>query len=285
MRENIYFKTGGKDLFQILKEHRGFWGQIARLAKNELIKTYKGAAIGPLWAVVKPAFTLFVYWFAFAMGFKKSGDVDVIINGTTVVFDRFVFMLVGFIPWFFIQESIIHGMKSIRVNRHFVTKISFPVSTIMTYTLLSKLYVQFFLCAIMLVIVSLVIGVSAYALQLLILMPVMFMFFLCLSWSTAPMGAFSMDFDNMVMSIMSGIFWLSGIIYNSYDMNNTVLNTVMLFNPINFFANGYRKAVLYNQFIWNDPLELVIFLAEFLLVFLLGAYNYNRLRKRIPDVL
>ena len=124
-------------------------------------------------------------------------------------------MLVGFIPWFFINDSIIHGMKSIRVNRHFVTKISFPVSTIMTYTLLSKLYVQFLLCAIMLVIVGMAVGLSAYAFQLLLILPVMFLFFLFLSWSTAPMGAFSMDFDNMVMSIMSGIFWLSGVIYNS----------------------------------------------------------------------
>ena len=272
-------------MFQIIKEHKGFWGQIIRLAKNELIKTYKGAVIGPMWAVVKPSFTLFVYWFAFALGFKKAGDVDVIINGSTVVFDRFIFMLVGFIPWFFINDSIIHGMKSIRVNRHFVTKISFPVSTIMTYTLLSKLYVQFLLCAIMLVIVGMAVGLSAYAFQLLLILPVMFLFFLFLSWSTAPMGAFSMDFDNMVMSIMSGIFWLSGVIYNSYDMGYKALNTVMLFNPINFFANSYRKAVLYDQFIWNNPLELGIFLGEFLLVFILGAYNYNRLRKRIPDVL
>lgn len=272
-------------MFQILNEHKGFWGQIARLAKNELIKTYKGAVIGPLWSVVKPSFTLFVYWFAFALGFKKAGDVDVIINGATVVFDRFTFMLVGFVPWFFIQDSIIFGMKSIRENRHFVTKISFPVSTIMSYTILSKLYVQVFLTAIMLVIVTLLQGLTLYTLQLFLIMPIMFFFFLFLSWSTAPMGAFSRDFENMVMSIMSGIFWLSGIIYNSYDMPNSTLNKIMYLNPINFFANAYRKAVLYNQFFWNNPTELLIFIAEFVIVFALGAYNYNRLRKRIPDVL
>ncbi|MEE0859604.1 MAG: ABC transporter permease [Acutalibacteraceae bacterium] len=272
-------------MFQIFKEHRGFGGQIIRLAKNELIKTYKGAVIGPLWAVVKPSFTLFVYWFAFALGFRKAGAVDVVIDGSTIQFDRFTFMLVGFIPWFFIQESIIQGMKSIRNNRHFVTKISFPVSTIMSYTLLSKLYVQLLLCAIMLVIVGFSCGLSLYVLQLVLLIPLMFLFFLFLSWSTAPMGAFSRDFDNMIVSIMSGIFWLSGVIYNSYDMDNEFLNFVMYFNPINFFANGYRKAVLYNQFIWNNPTELIIFLAEFVFLFFIGSYNYNRLRKKIPDVL
>ncbi len=273
------------DLFDIFSEHKGFFGQIVRLAKNELIKTYKGSAIGPLWAVVKPSFTLFVYWFAFALGFKKAGNVEVDINGMTVVFDRFMFMLVGFVPWFFMQDSIIFGMKSIRTNRHFVTKISFPVSTIMSYTILSKLYVHVLLCAVMLVIVQLVLGLSLYVLQILVIMPLMFLFFIFLSWSTAPMGAFSADFENMVMSVMSGIFWLSGIIYNSYDMPTTTLGHIMYLNPINFFANAYRKAILYNQFFWNKPAETIIFVAEFVLVFVLGLFNYNRLRKKIPDVL
>ena len=273
-------------MFQIFKEHKGFLGQIVRLAKNELIKTYKGSVIGPLWSVVKPSFTLFVYWVAFSLGFRKAGDVEVFINGDTVVFGRFLFILVGFVPWFFMQESIIHGMKSIRINRHFVTKVSFPVSTIMTYTLLSKLYVQLFLCAIMTVLVIILNGMlTLYALQLLLLIPLMYFFFLFLSWTTAPMAAFSADFDNMVMSIMTGIFWLSGIMYNSYDMGSGTLDLVMKLNPINFFANGYRKALLYNQFIWNDPVEIAIFALEFVFVFVFGMYNYNRLRKRIPDVL
>lgn len=281
----VTVRRGAINLFQIFSEHKGFLGQIIMLAKNELVKTYKGSVIGPLWAVVKPSFTLFVYWFAFALGFKKAGHVDVDINGVTVAFDRFMFMLVGFVPWFFMNDSIIFGMKSIRTNRHFVTKISFPVSTIMSYTILSKLYVHVLLCSIMLIIVTVVLGLSLYALQILLIMPLMFFFFLFLSWSTAPMGAFSADFENMVMSVMSGIFWLSGIIYNSYDMESPTLRHVMYLNPINFFANAYRKAILYNQFFWDRPVEMIVFFAEFVLVFVLGLFNYNRLRKRIPDVL
>lgn len=273
-------------MFQIFEEHKGFWGQIVRLAKNELIKTYKGSVIGPLWSVVKPSFTIFVYWFAFALGFRKSGGVEVFLGGETVVFDRFLFMLVGFVPWFFMQESIIHGMKSIRVNRHFVTKVSFPVSTIMSYTLLSKVYVHLLLCAIMMTLVIILNGMlTFYALQVLLLIPLMFLFFVFLSWTTAPMAAYSTDFDNMVMAVMTGIFWLSGIMYNSYDMGSEVLNTVMLFNPINFFVNSYRKALLYNEFIWNNPKELAIFGAEMVAIFFLGLFNYKRLRKKIPDVL
>ena len=106
-----------------------------------------------------------------------------------------------------------------------------------------------------------------------------------LTWSTAPMAAFSKDFENMIVSIMSGVFWLSGIIYNSYTIGGETMKTIMYFNPINFFANGYRKAFLSGQWFYENPVELYIFLGEFLLVFVLGLFNYKRLRKTLPDVL
>lgn len=297
-------------MFQIFQEHRGFGKQIMLLAKNELIKKYKGAVIGPLWSVVKPLFTLFVYWFAFEVGLKSAGNVKVIFPelghaGGTFEYSRFLFMLVGFIPWFFINESIVQGAKSIRENRQFVNKVSFPVSTIMTYTSVARLYVHIFLTVLMYIYLCFVGGTiklpgaeevtagimpSVYNLQIFFYMPLMFIFFLVLSWSTAPMSAFSRDFENMIVSVMSGIFWLSGIIYDSYLLTGKNppadwIRKLMMFNPINFFANGYRNCFLYHRWFWEYKTELFIFLAELVVVIVLGIFNYNRLRKRLPDVL
>ena len=120
-------------MFTILKEHRGFGKQILLLAKNELIKTYKGAVIGPLWAVVKPAFTIFVYWFAFSCGIKQLKTLHLDIGGAQPFsIDFFTFMFIGIIPWFFIQDSITQGAKELRINRQFITKVKFTVSTILT---------------------------------------------------------------------------------------------------------------------------------------------------------
>lgn len=274
-------------MFQIIKEHRHFGKQIFLLAKNELIKTYKGAVIGPFWAVIKPAFTLFVYWFAFSCGIKELGNISVTQYGINWSGDRFTFMLVGFIPWFFITDSITQGAKSIRLNRQFVTKIRFPVSTIMTYTAMARLYVHIFLAVIMYIFLTFASGVapSIYNVQFFFYCPLMFLFFVALTWSTAPMSAFSRDFENMIVSIMSGIFWLSGIIYSSYGFESGPLKWFMLLNPINFFANGYRNAFLYHQWFWHYPTELIIFTIELVIVILLGVFNYNRLRKTLPDVL
>lgn len=274
-------------MVSIYKEHRHFGRQILLLAKNELIKTYKGAVIGPLWSIVKPLFTLFVYWFAFEIGLRGMGDIKVLIHGQTVGFEKFIFLMVGFVPWFFINDSILFGSKSIRANRHFVTKVSFPVSTIMTYTLLSKFFVHIFLTGLMYIYLMFQsgFGASIYNLQFFLYCPLMFIFFLALSWSTAPMSAFSVDFENMIKSIMAGIFWLSGIVYNSYSMPNDLLNKIMLLNPINFFVNGYRNTFIYNRWFFENPLELSIFLVEMVVIIALGIFNYKRLRTRMADVL
>ncbi len=269
----------------IFKEHKGFGKQIFLLAKNELIKTYKGAVIGPGWAVVKPAFTIFVYWFAFSVGIKTMRTMHVNLGShEPFSIDFFTFMFIGIIPWFFIQDSIIQGAKTLRTNRQFITKVKFPVSTILTYTGLSRLYVHLMLVLIMYIYVFFTIGPSWYNLQFFFYCPMMFMFFLALSWSTAPMSAFSKDFESLIVSIMSGIFWLSGIMYDSYSFKEP-LKFIMLLNPINFFANGYRNCFLYHRPFWFYKTEFFIFLAEFVVVFALGIFNYNRLRKKLPDVL
>lgn len=265
-------------MIQIVKENLGFRKQIVKLSKSELIKTYKGAALGPLWAVIKPAIQIFVFWFAFQVGLRNNRPV----HG----FDFFIFLLVGMIPWFFMNESILEGARCIRHNKHFVTKTPFPVGTIMTYTSLSHLYIHFVLVAIMYVIL-LFSGVmpSIYNIQILFYMPMMYAFFTCLSWITAPLSAISKDFENVVRSVINAIFWLSGIIWDQDTLGNGITKHILQLNPVNYFANGYRNTFLYKRWFWETPYETVCFLAILAGVFFLGAFVYRRLRKTIPDVL
>ena len=271
-------------MFTIFKEHKGFGKQTFMLAKNDLIKTYKGSLLGPFWAVMKPLFQLFVYWFTFTVGIRGGADRQ------EMGVPFFVFLLVGFIPWTFISDTISRGSKSIRMNKQFVTKVSFPVSVIMTYTTLSKLFVHIFLMS--LGYIYLILSgymPSIYNIQFFLYAPLMFMFFLALLWSFAPMSAFSKDFENLINTIMAGLFWLSGVVYNSYEIENELVRKILLCNPITYFVNGYRKTFICEQWFFEGPyhpiLENVIFLLEFIFIILIGIFNYSRLRKRLPDVL
>lgn len=282
-------------MFQILKEHRHFGKQILLLSKNELIKTYKGAFLGYAWAIIKPLCTLFALWFMFVIGLRgnstRHGDV----------IDVFPFLLSGYVPWFFISDSMLHGTKSIRSHSQFVTKINYPVSTIMTFTTLSKIYVEFILTVIM-YIVLLLLGFSPAIqnIQILFYLPLMFLFFLGLSWINAPLAVYSRDFENLIGSILTMLFWISGSLFDTYGLDNKIIRYIMYFNPITYFVNGYRKTFIYHEWFWQHSVEInkvgetvlypslwenLIFFAELIFVFVIGSIVYKKTRKTIADIL
>ncbi len=266
---------------EILKENKGFIRQIFKLSKSELIKTYKGAALGPAWAIIKPVFTIFVYWFAFAIGLR--GGKAVTYNHVKVEF--FPFLMVGIIPWFFMSDSILGGAGCYRKNKQFITKMRFPVSTISTFTILSNLYTHLMLTTIMyIILLCMGIGPSVYNLQFFIYMPLMFMFFWALSYITAPLSVISKDFLNLVRAIMTGLFWFSGIVYNPH-MHKGFLGRLINSFPITFFANGYRNTFLFQKPFYETRYELFCFACWMILTAVLGALTYKRLRKTLPDVL
>ncbi len=263
---------------EIIREHKGFWKQIFMLSKIELSKAYKGTLMGSAWAVIKPLITLMVFWFTFEIGIRGGSEIRNV--------PRFVFMLTGFVPWFFMNDMIVGGAKCIRNNQQFVTKISYPVSTIMTFSALARAYVHIALTAIMYIyLVAAGYAPTLYNIQILWYFPMMFLFFLALSWITAPLSVYSKDFQNTIDSTIQAMFWLSGILWDTYGIEYAWLRHIMLINPINYFANGYRKAFIYNEWFFDSPKETIVFLIELAFIIIIGAWNYKRLRKTMADVL
>jgi ABC-type polysaccharide/polyol phosphate export permease len=84
---------------------------------------------------------------------------------------------------------------------------------------------------------------------------------------------------------MTGLFWLSGVFWDTYGIENDTLRRLMYINPINYFVNGYRKSFLYDEFIFERRGENIVFFVELIVVILWGAHNYKKLRKTLPDIL
>ena len=159
-----------KELKQIIKDHIDYRQQILKLAKSDLIKTYRGSALGWSWAIIKPIVTIFVYWFTFEIGMRSGRPV----NG----FPYFLWLIAGLIPWFYMGDMISQGTDAIRKYSYLVTKMKFPVSTIPTFFSISKLIINLFLIVIMILIFAFM-GYPAdmYLLQLPFYILCMFAFF------------------------------------------------------------------------------------------------------------
>ena len=262
----------------IISEHRSFSKQIFKLAKSDLIRTYRGAALGWAWALVKPLITLFVFWFGFTVGLRSGKPI----NG----YPYFLWLLAGFLPWFYMRDMITGGADCIRKYSHLVTKIKFPISIIPTYCNLSHLAVHLVLLVVTML-VFLVLGYppDKYLLQIPFYMLLMVAFFEVWSLFAGMMSAMSKDFLNLIKSFVQALFWLSGVIYDVNKIHNPTVRTMLKFNPITVISGGYRKAFIYKEWFWEDKIEMIGFTTTFLVVFILSLWAYKKLRKEIPDVL
>lgn len=264
---------------QFINDHLKYRKQIFKLAKSDLNKTYRGAALGWAWAIIKPVMTIAVYWFAFTVGIRKGKAM----NGIPFFF----WMLPGIVPWFYMSEMLTQGTECIRSNRHLVTKMRFPVSTIPTFVSLSKLAVNIGLIIIMmLILVCNGYPITVYYLQLPLYILMMFAFFTVLTVFTSLLGAVSKDFVNLVKAFVTPIFWLSGILWEPADIDIVWLRKILVANPVTYLCNGFRNVFLYDRWFWEkDGKTTIAFFVILLIMMFISGHMYKKIRKDLPDVL
>lgn len=281
MDTEINVSTEGilSSLKQIFTDHFQYRKQILKLAKSDLVRTYRGSALGWLWAVIKPSVTIFVYWFAMEMGVRGQGRP---IDG----YPYFFWLLAGLIPWFYMSEMLTQGTDSVRRYNYLVTKINFPISTIPTFVSISKFMVHIFLVVVTIVIFM--IGghmPDIYYLQLPIYMFLSFWFWTAFALFSSLLASISKDYSNLVKSFLTAILWMSGILYNVDTVTNPIFKQFLMLNPVTYLATGYRNVFVHQVWFWEQPKRLLYFMAWLLLINLLALWAYKKLRKEIPDVL
>ncbi len=265
-------------LMEIIREHIRFRHQIPKLAKADLVKTYKGAALGWSWAVIRPAMTIAVYYYTFAVGLRAGRDV--------AGFPYFLWLLAGILPWFYMSGMFFSGAGVIRRYSYLVTKIRFPVSVIPSFYAISQLVVHLFLLLItMLIFIAMGYMPNIYWLQLPLYIGLMFLFFTVWTLFVAMVSAISKDFLQLVQSCNVALFWVSGIFYEAKDVQAAGLRTLMQLNPMSVIVSGFRNSFIYGQWFWEDPTDLRNFAIVFAVVVVLALWAYKKLIKSIADVL
>ncbi|MGN0658327.1 MAG: ABC transporter permease [Emergencia sp.] len=267
-----------KTILEILRDHKTYCRQLFKLAKSDIIKTYKGAALGWAWAIIRPAITIFVFWFAFSIGLRSGKPVE--------GYPYFLWLIAGMIPWFYMRDMLQGGSACLRRYTYLVTKIKYPIDTIPTFVSMSLFAVHIGLLLIMIVIfMGFGYMPDIYYLQLPLYMIMMFLFFTAWGLFAGVLSAMSRDFLNLVKAITTALFWLSGIIYNANSIEIGWIRTILLFNPITLIANGYRNCFIYKQWFWETPGELLNFAIVYVVMVCLAVWAFRKLRKDIPDVL
>lgn len=266
-------------LSEILKEQWEWRKQILSLGLFDLKKISAGAVLGPLWFFAKPAVYILVFWFALEVGLRSADQ-----TGSDVPY--ILWLMGGLIPWFYIQEILGTGINIFKRYSYLVTKIKFPLAGIPTIFSISTFVIQLGLVAALLVVYFLC-GqpLDLYLLQLPVALVLMFVFFNMFSLVTSLLSAISKDFMNLMKTLSTPLFWLSGIIFNVYNLQLPLVELVLMINPITFIVTMYRCAVYDKMWIWDKPEAIVGFVVVFAITLVVTLVIYRRTHEEVADVL
>ncbi len=198
----------------------------------------------------------------------------------------FLWLIAGVIPWFYISDMLTAGTDTIRKYSYLVTKMKFPVSTIPTFVSISKFIVHLVLIGIMIVIfICMGYPPTIYILQLPFYMLLLLIFFTIWSLFASLLSSMSKDFGNLVKSMVTAVFWLSGILWNPDAITIEWVRKILMVNPVTFLINGFRNCFINQVWFFEQPKRLLYFAIVTVLMLILAVWTYKRLRKEIPDVL
>src|SRR5699024_8276674 len=151
-------------------------------------------------------------------------------------------LLVGISMWFFVNQGILEGTKSIASKYNHVAKMNFPLSIIPSYIVMSRFYGH----------IALLVAVIL----------------LCM------LGVLVKDTQPAIQALMRMVFFASSILIVPPE---GIVKDVMQLNPIYYLAEAYRASVLYNEWYFVTHWELT-FYNFFIIVFLFVIVSILHMR-------
>lgn len=253
--------------------------QILQLAMLDQKKSYRGSDLGRVWAFVKPAMYVCAFYVAITIGFKSSKDIE------GIICPYFIWLTVGLIAWFYMRDMILGGASCFRKNRTVLVKCVIPNSIVPMIPAVSNLVIHFILM-IAVVILALLCGVipNQYWIQLPLYTLFMFVFSVIWSFGAGCLATLSRDFYNLLKSISTMVFWLSGILFDSNSAGGENAAWFFRFNPVTYIVEGYRNALCREVWFFEEPVKLCCFFITMIVFCVISIAIYQRVERRLPDI-
>ena len=249
------------------------------LAKNDFRKKFAGSYLGVVWALVQPVVTVLVYWFVFQVGLRQTAQVD----GVPFI----LWMLAGLVPWFYFNDALQGGTKSLIEYSYLVKKVVFRIEILPIVKAVSALYVHAFFVALTWLLYC-VYGKfpGLFTLQVFYYTFCMFLMVLSLSYGTSAITVLFRDMEQLVAIVLQIGVWATPIMW---DLNSIGLPPLLVklfkMNPMYYIVYGYRDSLIWHVPFWKHPLLTLYFWLFTAVVYWWGTRTFRRSRGHFADVL
>ncbi len=264
---------------ELYQNRRLIW----KLAKSDFKKRYAGSYMGAFWAMVQPVITVLMYYFVFDKIFgAKSGLVK---NGIEVSY--VLFLTAGLVPWFYFSEALTSSMTALLEYNYLVKKVVFKISILPIIKIIAATFIHIFF-AMVLVILAWLLGYppTLYTLQIFYYSFCMFAIVLAASYTLCSVVVFFRDLQQIIGIVLQVGMWATPVLWSFSNTNfSDTMISILKINPLVYITEGYRDAVYGGHWFWQDFYSTVYFWIITIVLFVIGAVIFKRLKPQFADVM
>ena len=247
---------------------------------RELREQYAGSLLGVLWSVLQPILYILLYWWVFAAVMRTRFPEGSVLADTPFI----VFLLSALLPWFAFQEGLNRAASAILNRREMIRKVHFPVIVFPLAAAATAFMVQVGSYLLFLTVWALWRGrFSMNALgAVAVLLGLQFAVTAGLGLLLAAFTVYLRDTTQVLSLLLAVIFYTAPILY-PLTLVPAEFHSLIRFNPLTAFAEGYHGAVLVG--VWPEPLLLTGLILFATGVLVVGVHVFQRLEPGFADVL
>lgn len=276
-RENITVITSKRKLLNFnIKELWQYRDLVMLFVKRDLKNSYKQTVLGPLWIIINPFLSTFVFTVIFGM----------IANISTDGMPQFLFYMSGNVLWFFFSSCLNRSSSTFLSNARLFGKVYFPrlVMPLSGIIYNSITFVVQFAMFLILILIYMFTGANVHPNFLVCLLPLLMI-------QTSLLGtgfgliisSLTTKYRDLNILVSFGItlwMYLTPIVYPTSQVPEN-LRWLILLNPVAPIVETFRFAFLGSgTFEW---LYLLISMVVTVLVLLFGIMVFNQVEKDFID--
>ena len=248
-----------------------------QLTRRDFKTRYLGSYLGLLWAFIHPCVMIVLFWFVFEVGLRAESVQS--------EYPFILWLICGIVPWFFFAESLLSATNSILEHSYLVKKIVFRVSLLPIVKILSALIIHAFFVILVFVVYFAYGNIPRIQiLQLFYYLACMLVLLLGVCWITSSLVVFFKDIAQFINVFIQVGFWFTPVLWPISRVPGR-WQIIFKLNPIFYITEGYRNAFLNHQWFWQNWQWTLYFWCFTVVVFMIGAVVFRRLRPHFADVI
>ncbi|MFA7032436.1 MAG: ABC transporter permease [Bacilli bacterium] len=247
-----------------LSELYSFRHMYYSLVQRSLFGKYRNSALGFLWNFLTPAISILLFYIVFENFMGQNID------------NYWAYLCVGMFPFQFMNQNLIGGASNITSNGGMVKKIYFP-REILSLSQVTYTFIIFLISYG--IVISLMIATGIFPTGGLLALPIiiltMFLFSLGTIMLTSSISVYSRDFEYLIIAFSRVLFWVTPIFYLA-EARAGILYTIIWFNPLTYFVEGFHHAVCWGTMPSTGLLMGCVLIS--IVVFVIGALVFFKLK-------